>query len=217
MSAPVPANEAERLRTLRLYNILDTGSDKAFDDLARLAASICGTPLAAITLIDEKRQWIKSHHGFAMRETPRELAFCAHTIAGNDVMVVEDATKDERFSGNPMVSDAPDIRFYAGAPLVVGDGHALGALCVIDKKARHLDTQQLDALRVLRQAVVTQLELRRALEDFRAIERMLPMCAWCRSVREDNGSWRPLHAHVMDTQTVSHAMCPTCAKAMAEE
>ncbi len=217
MTALGEGHEAARLRTLELYRILDTGSEQAFDDLARLAANICDVPIALISLVDDKRQWFKANIGLDARETPREVAFCAHAIEEDDIFVVEDASKDRRFSDNPLVTTAPNIRFYAGAPLVVADGQALGTLCVIDRKPRQLSPHQLEALRILRKAVVTQLDLRRALEDFRQIEKLLPMCAWCRCVRGPDGSWQALHDYVMHSQPVTHGMCPSCAKAMEDD
>ena len=210
MIAPLPANETERLRALQLYRILDSGSEDAFDDFTRLAAAICDTPISLITLIDEKRQWFKSRIGMASPETPRDVAFCAHAILQEDVFVVEDATLDARFRDNPLVTSDPSIRFYAGAQLRLSSGLSLGTLCVIDQHPRTLSPRQLDALSILRRAVVTQLELRRAIADFHVVERLLPMCAWCRSIRQTDDSWRPLHEYVMEHTNVTHGMCPEC-------
>ena len=211
---PIPANEQERLRTLRLYRILDSGSEKAFDDLTQLAAAICETPISLITLIDESRQWFKSRVGIDGDGTSRDLAFCAHAIGQDDIFVVEDATRDARFAQNPYVVADPSIRFYAGAPLTVADGISLGTLCVIDRQPRRLTPHQLDALNVLRRAVVTQLELRRAMADLTAIEQLLPMCAWCRSVRTADNKWTTLDAYVSQAVQVTHGLCPTCAASM---
>ena len=179
MAAPVPRNEAERLRALKLYRIVDTGSEKAFDDLTQLAAAICETPISLITLIDQSRQWFKSRVGVDVQETERDIAFCAHAIMQEGPFVVEDAARDVRFAQNPFVVGEPNVRFYAGVPLTVADGIALGTLCVIDREPRHLTERQVTALNVLCQAVVTQLELRRAMADFSAIEQLLPMCGLC--------------------------------------
>lgn len=211
-------SESQRLNTLQLYNVLDTASEKGFDDLTLLASRICGTPISLVSFVDKDRQWFKSKQGLAVSETPREQAFCDHAIRGNNIMIVEDAQSDARFANNPLVTGAPNIRFYAGAPLKVGNGSALGTLCVIDHKPQRLTDNQLDTLTVLRDAVVAQLELRRAVQDFEAINRIIPMCAWCRSVRleseTDPDSWQPLHEYVANNNKVSHGICPTCSEAI---
>jgi PAS domain S-box-containing protein len=162
MNAPLPVNEAQRLATLRQYEVLDTPPEQAFDDLTLLAAHICQVPTAMVSLVDEHRQWFKSRIGMTATETTRDIAFCAHTILHADqVLEVRDAEADPRFAGSPLVTSDPHIRFYAGAPLVTPDGQALGALCVMDRKPRTLTPEQLAALRALSRHVVSQLELRR--------------------------------------------------------
>lgn len=158
MPPPTPSNEAERLAALREYQILDTTADAAYDDLTRLAADICGTPIALVTLIDADRQWFKSRVGVDMTESPRELAFCAHTICGRSTLVVEDASRDERFADHPFVTGGPQLRFYAGSPLVNPEGQALGSLCVLDQTPRRLTADQMESLAALSRQVMVLLE-----------------------------------------------------------
>ncbi|MGK0188945.1 MAG: signal transduction histidine kinase [Verrucomicrobiales bacterium] len=160
MTFPLPANEAERLQTLHRYQILDTEAEEAFDELTRLAAIICDSPISVTSLVDEKRQWFKSKFGIDADETPREWAFCTHAIMNPKPMVVPDATRDSRFAENPLVVGDPHIRFYAGAPLKSLNGTNLGTLCVIDKAPRELTDEQRTALELLSRQVVVQLELR---------------------------------------------------------
>jgi PAS domain S-box-containing protein len=171
VKAPDPKDEVGRLAALREYRILDTGPEATYDELARLAAYVCKTPTALVTLIDEQRQWFKARVNFEAIETPRAIAFCGYTILENDVMVVPDATIDERFKHNELVTGEPRIQFYAGAPLTMPSGQCLGALAVIDYKPRELDRGQIEALRSLGHQVVAQLELRRLLADEKRLQR----------------------------------------------
>ncbi len=162
MKAPLPADEAERLAALREYDVLDTPPEQSFDDLAMLAAHICKTPIALVTLVDETRQWFKASIGMTAAETSRDMAFCAHTILNKeDILEVRDALSDPRFLDSALVTSDPHVRFYAGAPLLTPGGHALGALCVMDREPRALDSGQLAALRALGRQALSQLELRR--------------------------------------------------------
>jgi PAS domain S-box-containing protein len=163
VKAPLPHDEKERLEALRRYKILDTRSEKSFDDITFLASHICGTPIAMVSLLDEKRQWIKSKIGSMEIDIPRDISICSHAILQPDVLVVPDAQADERFSSNPLVSGDPRIRFYAGAPLRTADGHALGALCVIDQVPRELSAEQKLALEALSRQLTALLESRRVL------------------------------------------------------
>lgn len=161
MKPPIPKDEKKRLEVLWQYEVLDTVPESLFDDLTELAASICESPIAMITLVDEKRQWFKSKVGITVNETSRDISFCGHAILQEELFIVPDASKDERFSENPLVTGDPHIRFYAGAPLITPDGYALGTLCVIDKVPHELRPDQKRALQILSRHVMTQLELRR--------------------------------------------------------
>jgi len=161
MTAPIPLNEKKRLKVLWQYEVLDTVPEEVFDDLTELAAKICEAPIALISLVDENRQWFKAKFGTTISETARDFSFCSYAITQSDLFIVPDATRDERFAHNPLVTAEPKIRFYAGAPLITPDGHALGTLCVIDKVPRQLRLEQKQALRILAHHVVSQLELRR--------------------------------------------------------
>ena len=157
----IPANESDRQAALDRYQILDTLPEQVYDDLAKLAADICGVPIALISLIDRDRQWFKSRVGLDVTETPRDISFCGHVVFENAVLNVPDTTKDPRFVDNPLVMDDPSIRFYAGVPLTTDDQYTLGTLCVIDSQPRELTPQQISQLESLSRLVISQLELRR--------------------------------------------------------
>ena len=159
----IPDTDRERARQAEVDRLeLQSFTDMALQDIARLAAGIFETPIALVSIIDQDRQWFKTRIGLDVDETPREWAFCAHAIEKPDqLLVVEDAALDPRFADNPLVTAAPSIRFYAGAPLVTGSGHAIGTVCVIDHKPKTPDPEALEQLRFLAQQVMVRLEQRR--------------------------------------------------------
>jgi signal transduction histidine kinase len=165
VSAALPPNEPERLAALRSYQILDTDFEEDYDALCRLAATICGTPMALISLVDRDRQWFKASVGLGVRETGRDVAFCAHAINQGGLLEVPDAAEDRRFADNPLVLGEPKIRYYAGQPLVTPEGLSIGTLCTIDQVPRVLSAAQREALDILAKQVVAQLELRKALAE----------------------------------------------------
>ncbi|MBE7177020.1 MAG: PAS domain S-box protein [Mucilaginibacter polytrichastri] len=168
-----PSHEAEqkRIDALLAYQILDTATEADYDELTELAAAICDTPIALVSLVDSSRQWFKSHRGLDARETPRSQSFCAHAILQPlELMEIPDAREDTRFRDNPLVTGNPHIAFYAGMPLVDSEGHALGSLCVIDRKPRELSQAQRSALRTLAKQVVGKLELRKRNRELEASE-----------------------------------------------
>jgi len=166
----LPANEAQRLAALNELEILDTIEEQAYDDLTDLASNICNTPVSLVSLIDTDRQWFKSHHGLDARETPRDFAFCAHAINSDDLFIIENADNDERFHDNPLVTNEPFVKFYAGAPLILKNNIRVGTLCVIDHQPRKINQSQRNALQALARQVVTQFELRLQLKALKHLD-----------------------------------------------
>jgi diguanylate cyclase (GGDEF)-like protein len=168
-SAALPDNEKERLAALRILGVLDSTAEQSFDDLTLLAATVCDTPVSLVSFVDEQRQWFKSHRGLELDQTDRDVSFCAHAILDpTHVLEVPDATLDSRFEDNPLVTGKQQFRFYAGAPLVTDEGHALGTLCVLDHRPRRLEPRQRAALQALARQAAAQLKLRsmhRALQE----------------------------------------------------
>jgi GAF domain-containing protein len=215
----LPTNEAERLAALKEYHILDTGTEQSYDDITALAAHICEAPIAMVSLVDEDRQWFKSRLGVEQQQTPREVAFCAHAILQDKPFIVRDATKDRRFAGSALVTGEPHIRFYAGIPLVNPEGLALGTLCVVDHQPRQLSAAQQKALQALSRQVMALLELKRvsthlanALEQVKTLRELLPICAWCKRIRDDAGYWNQVEAyiHKYTGADFTHGICPQC-------
>ncbi len=191
---PPAWNEEERLAALKRYTILDTPPEPDFDDLVRLAAQVCQTPVALITLVDERRQWFKAELGLGVRETPLVASICATAILQPGLFIVPDTTEDPRFAGNPLVQGEPHLRFYAGAVLRTPDGVPLGALCVLDCVPRDPTEEQASTLTTLARQVMSQLELRRALA-----ERDEKLEAACQVERRQALLVRELHHRVKNT------------------
>jgi two-component sensor histidine kinase len=186
---PFPVDEPQRLIALKRYDLLDTPPEEAFDRLTRLAAGVLGMPISLITLIDETRQWFKSRHGFDALWTRREVAFCSRTILDTEPLVVPDATADDRFVANPLVTGEPNIRFYAGAPLVTPEGYVLGTLCVIDRSPHpEFSDEQRRLLQDLADLVMTEIEARSAILALR------------QTVREHQESERRLQRSLAETE-----------------
>lgn len=172
--AALPKNEAERLKELHSFDILDTEPEKQFEEIVKLAAHICGTPISLITLLDEHRQWFKAKVGLDLPETSREVSFCAHALnEEDDIFVVKDASSDSRFHDNPLVTGSPHIQFYAGYPLKTATGQKLGTLCVIDTKEKELTNEQKISLELLAKQVIKELELRKAYRELAQRNQML--------------------------------------------
>lgn len=158
--APLPFNEAERLEDLASYDIMDTPAEDEFESIVNLASQICNTPISLVTLLDKDRQWFKAKKGIDVENTPRDLAFCAHAILQDGVMVVEDTLQDERFADNPFVTNDNPVRFYAGAPIISPSGYKLGTVCIIDHKPKTLSEQERNALEQLSKIATRLLEIK---------------------------------------------------------
>jgi GAF domain-containing protein len=211
--------ETQRLDALASYQILDTPAEGEFDQITRLAATICEAPLAAMSLIDRDRQWFKSRVGFDLTETPLSSSFCAHAIKRPDeVMVVGDATTDDRFRRNPLVIAQPHLRFYAGAPIVTPSGVAIGAICAIDLQPREISPLQRDSLHWLACWAVTFLEHRRiggaydsAQKHVRHLQTLLPVCPRCRTVRRNDEYYDELDDYLLAMEGRMEAIsCHRC-------
>jgi GAF domain-containing protein len=225
--------DERRIEALREYAILDTTPEEGFDDISRLTSFICGTPIATITLLDLHRQWFKAKVGLEANETPISEAICATAIQQKELFLVPDTYEDIRFADYPCVTGSPNIRFYAGAPLITPGGVAVGTLCAIDRVPRELTPEQKDALTSLARQVISMLELRRtvtaldtALAEKRAAEAevqtlrdLLPMCAWCRKIRDDEQLWLGIEEYFTrhSNTRFSHGICPECAKGLRKE
>jgi GAF domain-containing protein len=222
-----------RVAALAEYQIMDTPAEAHFDDLVRLASYICRAPIALMSLLDADRQWFKARVGLDTTETPIAYSFCSRTVAEKNMLIVTDTHEDARFRANPLVTGAPYIRFYAGAPLINPAGVALGSLCVIDREPHELDAAQREALVALAGQAIAQLELRRvnrdlakvlldkenALDQIRRLQSILPMCSYCRRVRDERNDWYTIEKYLehLGEVKLSHGICPTCYATAAAE
>ena len=218
MSAPKPVDEASRLEALRYYDILDSAPDAAFDDITRIAAHICDTPIALVSFVDEDRLWFKARVGLDMAETDRCLSMCAWAILGEELFELADTWVDDRFVANGLVVGEPFIRFYAGVPLRSAEGMNLGTLCVIDRVPRTLSDPQRSALRALGNQVSRLLEgtvvrrlLAESLVTFGVFDRSFPACTMCGDIVLQD-SQTPLRNFVSEhTPARFHdTVCRTC-------
>lgn len=219
MTDTLTAAEEARLAALSAFDVLDTAPEEEYDDLTRLAARAAAAPVSAISLVDRHRLWFKARVGLDIPETPRDHTFCAAVVADRETLVVSDATADGRFAATPLVAGDAAFRFYAGVPLHTRDGQVLGTLCVIDRRPRALDPAARDTLEALARQVSRLLELRRvnaqlaaALAGVERLRSLLPVCAWCRKLRDDAGYWHSVEAYLKQEAGVSvtHGICPGC-------
>ena len=165
-----PNNETERLQALRSYDVLDTLHEEIYHDLVKVASTVCGTPVALITLIDDKKLWFKAQYGINLKEVPRETSFCSHTLSLDSIIEVHNASLDKRFQNNPLVTGEHNINFYAGAPLKSSDGHNIGTICVLDTEPRELTDLQKETLMILAHQVQVNLELRKKISKIKDYE-----------------------------------------------
>lgn len=221
MKAKSPEQETARLEALKQYKILDTPCESAYDDITTLAAFICDVPIALISFVESERQWFKSKVGLNVNETPRDVSFCSHAILDQEIMIIKDALQDQRFVDNPLVTCAPGIRFYAGVPLITPQGYAIGTLCVIDRQPRDLSESQKQALEALARQVVMQLELQRvssqladALDKIEVIKGLIPICSYCKGIRNDAGYWSTVEKFIEKHSDVefTHGVCDKCMR-----
>lgn len=226
-------DEAARLEALARYSVLDTPREEDFDDFTRLAAHVFNAPIAVINLIDRDRQWFKSEIGLGVRETPLDSSICRHAILQNKLFVIPDTTADERFKNNPLVTGSPHLRFYAGALLQSSEGLPLGTLCVLDYRTRKITEEEGHVLQILARQVMNLLELRltarqlairnQELEaarlQIKSLEGILPVCAQCKKVRDENNQWDTFEGYLAKHTEVNftHGLCPTCVESYMAE
>jgi GAF domain-containing protein len=218
-AAKKPPDEQARLDALAEFRILGTRPEQCYDDITTIASITCGAPIALMSLVARDSQWFKAKVGIEAMETPRDWSFCAHAIHSPQPMVVEDALFDRRFQNNPLVTGDPKIRMYAGFPLETCDAHRLGTLCIIDRKPGMLTTAQTKVMQALARQVVTLLELRRRtlrlLDGVGSLcgdQPILPICSYCRKVRDGDGDWQFLDQYLSRHSKLgfSHGICDHC-------
>lgn len=195
---PVPENEEARLAALMHYEIMDSDPESQFDDLTQLAAEICGVPISLVSLVDGERQWFKSVVGLGAKETPREISFCQYAIMEPEIFEVENALEDDRFESNPLVTDDPSIRFYAGAPLIDENGHALGTLCVIDSSPKVLTPAQRTSLRAIANTVIRLIEYRKESIEKEKFRQFFNMSRDCMSIASNKGFMEEINPSFRD-------------------
>lgn len=216
---PVPENELKRLEALRKYRILDTAPESDYDHITSLASLLTGCPMSYISFIDEQRQWMKSKKGLSLCETCRDTSFCTYTILEDEVMVVEDALLHPVFKQSSLVKSEPFIRFYAGAPIRDGEGYAIGSVCVVDTEPRKLTDDLKRALKELSSVTMKLIKTRNILDELMAaqselkvLQGLLPICANCKYIRNDDGKWQQIEKYISEYSEASftHGICPGC-------
>lgn len=220
MSAPRPENEAERLAAL--YAVAERGSPEHFDDLTYIASQVCEAPIALLTMIGENKQWFRSKIGIDIEETDRDVAFCSHAILYTEPLVVADTTADERFRDNPLVTQPPFVRFYAGAPIAVEGGFNVGTVCVIDTEPRTDDALTEAQLKILQALSRQATQLLGCREDVSpnpwggvgSASEAASICAWCSRVQGRVGEWFSISEFLYQRFEVptTHGICPDCMK-----
>ena len=218
-AASIPFNEADRLHALQEYRILGTQPEQSYNDLTLIAAEVCDTPIALMSLVDENKQWFKAKVGVDVLETPRDWSFCAHAIHTFEPLIVEDALNDQRFHDNPLVCGEPNIRFYGGFPLQNNQDHRIGTLCVIDRTPKSLNKSQIKIMEALARQAVSFLDLRlravRLLDSFCNLDHspnIISTCSYCRKAKNEDGQWQYLDQYLSKRSSLnfSHGVCDAC-------
>ena len=223
VNVPNNISGRRRLTTLHRYQILDSVSERTFDDIVKLASHFFEVPIAAILHVENDQHLLKTAVGVRGAESflLNTNKFCVETMAEPDVLVVEDTICDERFAHNPLVTSGPQVRFYAGAPLAMPDGLGLGALCVMDTKPRRVGRREKEMLQSLARMVMTTMDLHRVSEALASevlkvknLSGLLPICSGCKNIRNDGGYWQRVESYVSENSSAefTHGLCPGCAK-----